>query len=425
MWIDDNRNKVHKRNYAIACLSRLVLPLVILSVVLLIGCSTNTASRSPLQFVPVAACRIMDTRIGSTFTDVFGPPSLSAKTTRSVPILSAHCGIPSSAQGYSLNLTAVPKAASLGYVTLWPNGMPQPAVSTLNSADGKILANAAIVYAGTGGAINLFVTDTADVVLDIDGYFTPPNGESLEFYPLVPCRVIDNPNGPFGGPSLSRMTRRDLAMRENSCGIPPMARAYSLNITALPKGPLGYLTVWPTGRPQPVPSTLSSPTGIPVANAAIVQGGTNGSLSIYATDNAGLIVDINGYFAPPGPGGLNFYLVPPCRIADTRDPAGGLGGGILSTNEVRTIPVLQSTCDIPGTARAYSLNITAVPAGPLALLSVWPSGVPRPGTVTLTDHNGLPLSNAAITPAGIKGAVNIFASHPTHVVIDVNGYFAQ
>jgi hypothetical protein len=35
------------------------------------------------------------------------------------------------------------------------------------------VANAAIIPAGTNGAINVFVTNPTQVILDIDGYFAP------------------------------------------------------------------------------------------------------------------------------------------------------------------------------------------------------------------------------------------------------------
>jgi hypothetical protein len=50
-------------------------------------------------------------------------------------------------------VTAVPRGA-LRYLTAWPTGEAQPLVSTLNSIDGAVLANAAIVPAGTGGAVS-------------------------------------------------------------------------------------------------------------------------------------------------------------------------------------------------------------------------------------------------------------------------------
>ena len=52
-------------------------------------------------------------------------------------------------------------------------------------------ANAAIVPAGANGAVSVYVTDTTNVILDIDGYFGPASSQTYEFYPLTPCRVVD------------------------------------------------------------------------------------------------------------------------------------------------------------------------------------------------------------------------------------------
>ena len=100
-------------------------------------------------------------------------------------------------------------------------------------------------------------------------------------------------------------------------------------MTVVPHGTLGYLTAWPTGQPQPVVSTLNSQDGTVLANAAIVPAGTGGAVSFYASNDTDLVLDINGYFAPPGAGGLNFYTITPCRVADTRNANGTFGGPII------------------------------------------------------------------------------------------------
>ncbi len=125
--------------------------------------------QSPGVFVPVSPCRVADTR---NPTGTFGGPSMTGPSSRDFPIPSGACGIPAGALAYSLNVTVVPKG-KLGYLSLWPSGEPQPFVSTLNSFQGYVVANAAIVPAGAGGAISVFVTDTTDVILDINGYFVP------------------------------------------------------------------------------------------------------------------------------------------------------------------------------------------------------------------------------------------------------------
>ena len=61
----------------------------------------------------------------------------------------------------------------LSYLTIWGAGWAQPNVSTLNSLDGVVVANAAIVPAGANGAISVYVTNQTHVILDINGYFAP------------------------------------------------------------------------------------------------------------------------------------------------------------------------------------------------------------------------------------------------------------
>lgn len=76
------------------------------------------------------------------------------------------------------------------------------------------------------------------------------------------------------------------------------AQAYSLNVTAVPAGPLDYLSIWPTGQSYPGVSTLNSPRGRTIANAAIVPAGSNGSITVQSGKTTEFIIDINGYFAP-------------------------------------------------------------------------------------------------------------------------------
>ena len=81
---------------------------------------------------------------------------------------------------------------------------------------------------------------------------------------------------------------------------------------------LDYLTVWPAGQSKPLVSTLNNPTTTIVANAAVVGQGTSSQIAVYPSQDTQLVVDINGYFAPAGSGGLSMYPVTPCRVLDTR-----------------------------------------------------------------------------------------------------------
>lgn len=390
-----------------------------------------------LRFVPVTPCRIADTRIGGA---PFGAPFLAAGSTREFPIPASGCGIPAQAQAYSLNLTAVPRGP-LPYVTLWPTGQQQPLVSTLNSFEGAILANAAIVPAGANGSINAFASAATDLVLDINGYFVPNAPDGLAFFPLqTPCRVMDTRVGsgrigPFGPPSLTAANpRRDMVVQGSGCPVSLNARAYALNVTVVPRGSLTYLTVWPLGPERPTVSTLNSFDGRVLANAAIVPASPPGGVSIYAALAANaevdVIIDINGYFGPPAPGSLLFYPVTPCRVVDTRTNLIPFGGPPLRSGETRSFPMELGACSIPIGAAAYSLNATVVPNGSLNYLTLWPASTGRPLVSTLNSFDGRIVANAAIVPLVFGGAIGAFVSlspenGTTDLIMDINGYFAQ
>lgn len=367
-----------------------------------------------LQYVAVTPCRIADTR---NATGAFGGPELAGGSTRTFNIPQSACSIPSTAVAYSLNATVVPDA-TLGYLTVWPASETKPDVSTLNS-DGRVKANATITPAGTDGGVSVYTSDPTQFILDIDGYFVPAGTSTsgLEFYPLTPCRIADTRNaiGPLGGPSLTGGVVRAFPV-QNVCGIPPSAKAYSLNITAVPHGGLGYLTAWPAGETRPVVSTLNATTGAITANAAIVPEGTSGEISIYVSNDADVILDVDGYFAAPGTGGLSLYTVTPCRVIDTRNGAGVFKG-------VLTVPVETSVCAAPSDAKAYVLNATVVPSDGLGYLSLWAAGTTQPVVSTLNASDGAITSNMAIVPTN-NGSVDAFASDPTQLILDLSGYFA-
>ncbi len=379
---------------------------------------------APQRFVPATPCRLVDTRSGS-------PIRGGTWQTFILPQLN-NCGIPTTATSFSLNVTVVPPSgAHLGYLTIWPAGRAQPNVSTMNSPDGRTKANAAIVPAGAGAAVSVYVTDTTNVILDINGYFEPAISQTLNFFPLSPCRVVDTRQGSIqppqlGPPSLVAMQTRDLPILSSPClqNLVNQPVAYSFNVTVVPEPlgqPLGYLTVWPSNEPQPGVSTLNNPTATVVANAAIVPADpVTGDIDVYAYNSTDLIIDINGFFATPG--GLSFYSSPPCRAYDSRNNNGQPFSG------ERTVNIVGSLCAPPSSAQAYVFNATVVPSPTLGYLTLWadcqgPNCTGQPIVSTLNAYDGFVTSNMAIVP-NLDGSTDAFASGTTQLILDLSGYFA-
>jgi hypothetical protein len=157
-----------------------------------------------------------------------------------------------------------------------------------------VVANAAIVPAGTSGEINVLGSNNTDVVIDINGYFAPVGSAagSQALFTVTPCRVLDtrSSSGLMNGTLPVNVT-------SSSCGIPSSAEAFVLNATVVPTLGLGYLTLWPENEAQPVVSTLNADDGVIASNMAIVPT-TNGSIDAFSSSSTQLILDISGYFAP-------------------------------------------------------------------------------------------------------------------------------
>lgn len=377
----------------------------------------------PLKFTPLPPCRILDTRLPN---DTYGGPMLRAQSTRSVP-LAGQCGIPWGARAASLNVTVVPKS-QMGYITVWQTGVPRPTASTMNSLDGRIKANAVItgLIPSNQQSIDLFANGDTDVIVDTNGYFS--EASDLVFYPVAPCRVADTrlATGAFGGPELQSGVARTFPVRQSQCGIPATAQAYVMSATVVPTPQgVGYLTLFPTGQTRPGVSTLNAVTGTIVANMAIVPAGSNGSIDAFVNQNTHLLLDITGYFAPPGAAGegLRLFPVSACRVADTRI---GFNPQPLRPDFTIGVAAAAGPCEIPPTASALALNATVLPvnAGPVGYLTLWAAETAMPLASTLNALDGAFTSSAAILPVRSGNAgIQAFANGTAHLLVDVSGYF--
>lgn len=170
--------------------------------------------------------------------------------------------------------------------------------------------------------------------------------------------------------------------------------------------------------PNGFSSTVQNPV---IPSATVAAGGVYTAVAIAGgCASAGSTTTVS--ILDPG----SFYTVAPCRLLDTRNAIGPYGGPSLVAGGNRGF-VLAGQCAISPTAKAVSINVTAINRGTgPGFLTVYPGATTRPNTSTIKSNAGQTRANNAIAPLGPAGGVTIFcgqASGSSDVVIDVNGYF--
>ncbi len=256
--------------------------------------------------------RICDTRPGNPSNlsppedqcNTLGP--LAAKATMSIHV-DGLAGVPANgsaggAAAVALNVTVTGTTAG-GYLTVWPEGAPRPTTSNLNWTGGESVPDRVVVPVGSTGEVSIYNSNgSANVLVDVGGWYTQAGGSGsslTQFSGITPARICDTRPGsgePYQGQTLTSGSA--LAVQVQGVGgVPANATAVVLNVTVTGTTSGGYLTVWPTGGPQPTASDLNWAAGKTVPNLVIVKIGSSGQVSFFnSAGSTNVIADVVGWY---------------------------------------------------------------------------------------------------------------------------------
>ena len=156
---------------------------------------------------------------------------------------------------------------------------------------------------------------------------------------------------------------------------------------------------------------------------------TPGAPTSGAHERGEIVVDSNGVFRfctasgtpgtwtslTPAAGGIQF-LSTPHRAADTRS------GTKFATGETRNYNIASLTPGVPGTAVGAMINLTVTQTVGYGHLRAWPAGTQLPATSVINWFGyDMDVANAMTIKLG-TGGISVYASTPTHVIVDVVGY---
>jgi len=397
------------------------------------------ASTAPVGqwFHAVTPVRIIDSRPAPSRV---GPlATWGEQQTQDVTVVGGSSGVPDTATAVVLNVTGLNATKANDYVSIWPSGATQPTVSSLNLDPGQTKANQVTVKVGSGsghaGKVSIFNADgTADVVVDVNGYYDPTAGDG--FTSVSPSRILDSRTGPQHVGSATTWTAgqtQQVAVASLG-GVPADADAVVLNVTATNGTADGnYLSIWPAGAPQATVSSLNVDAGRSVPNAVTVKlgsGGSNqGQLSIFSADGTqDVIIDVAGYFKAGS--GKAFYPLVPTRLIDSRD-VDHIGPLWNWTDDLIQLLPVAGQVGVPVGADSVVTNVTAT-SGQINgdYLTIYPAGSGMPVVSSLNiDAYEPAVANAVTARLGAvdpyRGQIAIYnAAGILNVIIDVYGYYA-
>lgn len=350
--------------------------------------------------------------------------------------------VPEGAAGVSLNITMV-RPATGGYAAVWPCQDERPEVSSLNAQAGEVVANNVIAPISDAGTVCFYSSVGTDFVVDVAGWFpgAATAGGADPFVGLLPERRVDTRSG-LGGrstlvtpssPLTLTVAGLDAKLPDGTAvTVPTDAAAVAVNVTVAQAAGNGFATVWPCESERPLASNVNFVGGTPVGNGVVAPVGADGTICVYTSQPAHVIIDLAGYFDGSTSNGQDpsFTAATPTRLVDTREAVGSAGVRIGPDAPLRVQvrgAQLGNGADaplvVPDAAAAVAMNLTIVnPTGP-GYATVWPCGSAQPVASNINFVTGANRANSVVAPVADDGTVCVYVSQSSHVVVDVAGWF--
>ncbi len=229
---------------------------------------------------------------------------------------------------------------------------------------------------------------------------------------VQPCRLADtrNPGAQWVAPTTLRVTVA------GQCGVPAGATAAAITVTVTAPPTAGFAAAYPTGSERPEVSVVNYEVGQTRANGAIVALSPQGTIDVFASSAAILIVDVSGAFYPTGAAAAGRFVgVRPTRVVDTRislDP--------LRIGQTRTIPL---PAFVPQDATAIAVTVTIVGTSGAGWVTAFRPGTALPNASVVNADRPGQIRAAGFVASVTAAGFNLYSTVAANVIVDISGYF--
>jgi hypothetical protein len=359
------------------------------------------------DFVPLSGTRVLDTMHNVGY---FGNKPTAGQT---VQLFLGGSAIPADAIAADLTVTATQEGGN-GALVVWPCGTTRPTTPSISFRTATTIANHVNAKLGTSGAICLRATRATHLFADLDGYYPSTTG----FHPTAPSRLLDTSRRiGYTGPKPT--AGKVIQVKIPSAAVPSTASAVTLNVTTFQQASAGTITVWPCGTSLPTQTASRFHPNSTITTLAIGKIGSGGKVCIRTSSSTHIAADLVGWYA----GATSFTPVKPQRLVDTQKHIGYKGPKPAAGKTVTIKVAGVGAANIPDTARAVVLDLTAVVPAQAGTLKLFPCGSAPPPTAVVSYANNTAITDLAIGGLGTNGAVCVKTSAATHLLVDVVGWY--
>ena len=240
---------------------------------------------------------------------------------------------------------------------------------------------------------------------------------AAQFVPMAPARAVDTRAD--SGEPLHDGDRIILIPGES---IPVGITAVAFNIVATGQTASGYVDVAPRDSVSDSSTVNWSGPQQTIANGHLTRVSAEGSfqLTLHSSGAAHLVLDITGFFAPPGTVAATLFTPTDQRLYDSR-----WWNWPLLPGEYRFIAIDPNSVPSGVAPTAAAINVTATGTTGSGVFSA--AAFPTMSTSTINwSGASQTVANAVITDVWVDGMFTVTnnGATPAHLVVDLTGVFA-
>ncbi|WFE99468.1 trypsin-like serine protease [Micromonospora sp. WMMD964] len=229
-------------------------------------------------------------------------------------------GVPSTGvTAVLIDVTAINPTTAV-YLTVFPQGSPRPATSSLNAVPAETISTTQVVKVGPDGRLSVYHQGgSTHVRIDVHGYFTNSGGGGL--VAVKHTHMVDTRDG-TGTTTGTIPTNGSRTFTLTGGVIPAGATSALVDVVVANAAHGGYLSAYATGGPADPSSMMDYAAGFTSQGLSVKLSAAGQVTFVNRGPAVHLMIRVQGYVAASPTQGADLRVTQPTQVVDTRADGG-------------------------------------------------------------------------------------------------------